>query len=117
MAEAAVLTRLSAEILHHNPTSSVGIITRASWRRKDIDEAFARENALSVRRWDLAIEDPGIVAIIQSTVSTLPRGASVADARLAVLDAVDPADIDTRELVDDAFNTLEQMLPPQPGPQ
>lgn len=37
----------------------------------------------------------------------LPRGASVEEARLAVLDTVDPADIDARELVDDAFDTLE----------
>lgn len=61
-----------------------------------------------MRRWDLAIAEPEIVALIKSTVATLPRGASISAARIAVLDAVDPADISTRELVDDAFDTLEQ---------
>lgn len=106
--EAASLRRLAGEILSRDAEASVGIITRAWWRRKVVDEAFAEEKSFSVRRWDLAIDDPGIVSLIQSTVATLPRGASIAEARFAVLDAVDPADIDGRELVDDAFDTLEQ---------
>jgi len=106
--EAALLSRLAGAILSNDPQASVGIITRVWWRREDIDKAFAVEKTFPVRRWDLAIDDPGIVALIQSTVATLPRGASIADARLAVLEAVDPADIDARELVDDAFDTLEQ---------
>ena len=52
--------------------------------------------------------DPRIVSLIQSTVATLPRGASVEDARLAVLDNVDPADVEAREQIDDAFDTLDQ---------
>ena len=106
--EAALLTRLAGAILSRDPQASVGIIARAWWRREDVDRAFAAETTFPVRRWDLAIDDPGIIALIQSTVATLPRGASIADARLAVLDAVDPADVETRELVDDAFDTLEQ---------
>ena len=46
--------------------------------------------------------------MIQSTVATLPRGASITDARVAILDSLDPADVDARELVTDAFKTLEQ---------
>lgn len=106
--ESAVLTRLSAAILNEDPAASVGIITRAAWRRKDINDAFAGEEGFSVRRWDLAIEDPEIASLIQSIVSTLPRGTSVADARLAVLDAVEPSDMEVRELVDNAFDTLGQ---------
>lgn len=106
--EADQLTRLAKAILSRDPEASIGVIARAAWRREDIDRAFAAQNALPVRRWDLAIEDPGIVALIQSTVATLPRGASIAEARAAVLDAVDPADVDARELVDAAFDTLEQ---------
>ncbi|WP_216363297.1 UvrD-helicase domain-containing protein [Arthrobacter sp. Hiyo1] len=106
--EAKLLTRLVGAILNRSPEASVGIITRAAWRREAIDKALAGETSFSVRRWDLAIDDPGIVALIQSTVATLPPGASIADARVAVLDAVDAADIDARELIDDAFNTLEQ---------
>ena len=46
--------------------------------------------------------------MIQATVSGLPRGATVGDARLAVLDTLDPADVDARELIDDAFEALGQ---------
>lgn len=107
-AEAVVVTRLVRSILDLRPEASVGVIARAAWRREEIDRAFAAQTAVPVRRWDLAIDDPGVVAHIKSTVSSLPRGATVADARLVVLDAVDPADVDARELVDDAFNILEQ---------
>lgn len=107
-AEADVLARLAGGIVSRDPQASVGIIARAAWRRDDIDRAFASEYGFPVRRWDLAIDDPGIVALIQSAVATLPRGASVADARLAVHNAVDPADVDARELIDDAFDTLDQ---------
>lgn len=107
-AEAELLTRLAGSILSQVPEASIGVIARAGWRRDDIDAAFAQEKAFPVRRWDLAIDDPGTASLIQSTVAALPRGASIAEARLAVLDAVDPADVDTRELVDDSFNTLEK---------
>lgn len=106
--EAEWLRRLSGEILSHDPAASVGIIARAGWRRGDIDRLFAEGTDFPVRRWDIAIDEPEIVALIKSTVATLPRGASISAARIAVLDAVDPADISTRELVDDAFDTLEQ---------
>ncbi|OZD77254.1 DNA helicase UvrD [Rhodococcus sp. 05-2256-B2] len=107
-AEAELLRRLSGLILNRVPEASIGIIARAGWRRENIDAAFAEEKAFPVRRWDLAIDDPGIVALIQSTVAALPHGASIDDARLAVLNALDPADVDARELVDDAFDTLDQ---------
>lgn len=106
--EAEQLTRLAEGILRRDPESSIGVIARAAWRREEIDAAFAAQGGIAVRRWDLAIEDPGTVALIQSTVATLPRGASIAEAREAVLDAVDPADVDARELVDSAFDTLER---------
>ncbi|MFT0848886.1 ATP-dependent helicase [Actinomycetaceae bacterium L2_0104] len=106
--EASVISDLTAKILSCDPEASVGIISRAAWRRKEIDQAFATETRFPVRRWELAIEDPAVVALIQSTVATLPRGASLGDARIAVLDSLDPADVDTREQIDDAFEVLEQ---------
>lgn len=106
--EAKLLARLAKAILDKTPAASIGVIARAGWRREDIDATLSGETAFPVRRWDLAIDDPGIVALIQSTVATLPRGASIEEARLAALDTVDPADVDTRELIDDAFDTLDQ---------
>ena len=99
---------LSSQILAEDPEASIGIITRVFWRREQIDTVFAGEQAFPVRRWDLAMEDPGTVALIQTVVARLPNGTSVADAREAALDAVDPADIDALQLVDEAFEILEE---------
>lgn len=107
-AEAALAVRLATSIHGATPEASVGIIARAGWRRKSIDAAFADQTDVPVRRWELAIDDPATVALIQSTVSALPRGATVSDARIAVLDSIDPADVDATELIEDAFDTLEQ---------
>ena len=107
-AEAALAVRLATLIHGAMPEASVGIIARAGWRRKSIDAAFADQTDVPVRRWELAIDDPATVALIQSTVSALPRGATVSDARIAVLDLIDPADVDATELIEDAFDTLEQ---------
>ena len=107
-AEAALAVRLATSIHRAVPEASIGIIARAGWRRNYIDRAFDEQTSVPVRRWDLAIEDPATVALIQATVSGLPRGATVNDARLAVLDALDPADVDARELIDDAFEALVQ---------
>lgn len=106
--EAELTVQLATSIHSVTPEASIGIISRARWRRETIDNAFAAQKAVPVRRWDLAIDDPETVALIQATVATLPRGSSVADARLAVLGALDPADGDARELVDDAFDILEK---------
>lgn len=107
-AEAKLAVRLATSIHEAAPTASIGIIARAAWRRKAIDAAFAGQTDVSVRRWELAIDDPATVALIQAAVATLPRGATVADARLAVLDSLDPADVDAKELIEGAFDTLEQ---------
>lgn len=106
--EAKTLQDLTAKILSRDPNTSVGIICRAGWRRKTIDRVFSTETGFPVRRWELAIEDPKILALIQTTVDKLPHGASIGDARLAVLDVIDPADVETREQIDDAFDILEQ---------
>ena len=107
-AEASLAVRLATSIHDAEPEASIGIIARAGWRRNYIDRAFDEQTSVPVRRWDLAIEDPATVALIQATVSGLPRGATVNDARLAVLGALDPADVDARELIDDAFEALVQ---------
>lgn len=107
-AEANELLRLAGSILERTPEASVGIIIRSRWRKSMVDRAFDDERPYPVRRWDIAINDPGTAALIKSTVATLPRGATLVEARLAVLDAVDPSDVDARELVDSAFDTLEK---------
>lgn len=107
-AEARLVAELSRQIIERDPASSVGVISRAAWRRGDIDGTFASATGFTVRRWDLALEDPRVVALIRETVSSLPRGATLEAAHEAVLDAVDPSDVDTLEQVDDAFVALDQ---------
>lgn len=106
--EAELVVQLVTEIHNTVPEASIGIIARAGWPREHIDAAFADLTDIPVRRWELAIDDPVTLSLIKSTVATLPRGASVADARVAVLDSLDPADVDAKELVADAFETLGQ---------
>lgn len=107
-AEAGIVAALSQMILTRDPAASVGVISRAAWRRENIDSAFSGQTDFTVRRWDLALEDPRIVTLIRETVASLPHGATVEAAHDAVLDAVDPADVDTLEQVDDAFVELCQ---------
>jgi DNA helicase II / ATP-dependent DNA helicase PcrA len=106
--EANVIVALTRSILARNSAASVGIITRSAWRRQHIDDAFAMEEDFTVRRWDLALGDPRVVALINQTVASLPNGATVESAHLAVLKVVDPSDVDTLEQVDDAFAALGQ---------
>lgn len=107
-AEAEVAVRLAKSIHSAAPEASIGIIARAQWRRKAIDAAFANLTDVLVRRWELAIDDPATVALIRSTVAALPKRATLADARVAVLKSLDPADVDAKGLVEDAFEILEQ---------
>lgn len=106
--EAEVILSLATTILSRDPTASVGIICRAGWRRNNIDRVFAKETRFSVRRWELAIDNPKVVSLIQSVIATLPHGTSIEDARLAVFDVMDPADVEMYGQVDEAFDVLEQ---------
>lgn len=105
--EANSLRDLAGAILERTPKASIGFITRSRWRNPDIVEAFDAPLPYSVRRWDFAIDDPSTIDLIKSVVTTLPRGATIADARVATLKTLDPSDVDSRELIDDAFETLE----------
>lgn len=107
-AEAAFAVRLATSIHDAVPEASIGIIARAGWRRKHIDKAFAKQTDVPVRIWDRVLDDPETVDLIKSIVAELPQSATVADAKCVVLDALDLADVDTRELVEDAFDTLGQ---------
>lgn len=107
-AEAHLVVGLAQQIIERDPTASVGVISRVGWRREDIDRAFTSLPGFPVRRWDLALEDPRVMALIREAVASLPRGATLDVAHEAVLNVVDPSDVDTLEQVDDAFAALEQ---------
>lgn len=106
--EGKTLLGLSRAILDRDPSASVAIICRGVWRREDIDPFFDAATDLPVRKWENAIDDPQTIALIQNTVATLPRGTTIEEAKVAVLDSLDPADVDGREYVDEAFDVLAQ---------
>lgn len=106
--EARIIASLARSILARDGAASVGVISRSGWRREDIDGVFAEEANFPVRRWDLALEDPRVSTLIHQVVSSLPKGATLEVAHHAVLDAMDPSDVDTLEQVDDAFLALGQ---------
>jgi DNA helicase-2/ATP-dependent DNA helicase PcrA len=105
--EAAGVRQVAAGVLDAIPNASVGIISRAAWRRSEIDSAF-RTSGLAVRRWDFSVDDPATLGFIRDLVTRLPRGASIQDARNAALASAEPADVDTKEQLEDAFDVLLQ---------
>lgn len=90
-----------------NPAASIGIILRSGWRGEEIGKALDAAS-VPVRKWDLAVDDPETMDLIRRTTARLPRGAGLSDAKAACLAEVAPADVDTRELVLDAFDVLDQ---------
>ena len=104
--EARFITELSGQIVRADPTASVAVIARSSWRRREIDKAFAVRNDIPFRRWDLAVEDPAVLDRLRTAMAALPRNVSFEDARDRVIATVDPSDVDTIEQIQDAFEQL-----------
>lgn len=104
--EADEIEAISRLLLKRDPSLSIGIITRSKWRREAIDDKFASSD-LPMRRWDLAIDDPRVLQLVRDLMAKLPRGVGFNDARDGVLDAIDPADVDTIEQVEEVFDHLE----------
>lgn len=103
--EATAIARVSERIVKAEPTASIGVIARSSWRRAEIDRAFLA-SSVPTRRWDLAVEDPAILERLRSAVAAMPRDISFESARDRIVSAIDPSDVDTIEQVDDAFELL-----------
>jgi DNA helicase II / ATP-dependent DNA helicase PcrA len=105
-AEAQFIATTSRRIIEANPALSVGVITRSSWRREDIDKAFAAMPTVPCQRWDLAVENPAILDRLRTAVRAMPRDVTFEAARDKVIATVDPGDVDTIEQIEDAFDQL-----------
>jgi DNA helicase II / ATP-dependent DNA helicase PcrA len=110
-AEAEFIAAVCEQITTADPAASVGVISRAAWRRTTIDTALAQRPSIFCRRWDLAAEDPGILDLIRSVVSVMPPGTQLDGARAKVIASLDPGDVDTIEQVSDAITQLGQAAP------
>lgn len=104
--EATFIVEICKRIVRADPTLSIGVIARSGWRRQEIDRAFAAASDIPSRRWDLALEDPGVVDRLRLAVSGMPPGVSPAAARDKIVATVDPCDVDTIEQIVDAFDQL-----------
>lgn len=103
--EAQWIVKMSTAILASNPEATVGVITRAGWRRGPVDAAFADAVHLARQRWDLAIEDSGMVQRLVAAVARLPRQADMETVRQVVLADINSGDIETME---QALNALAE---------
>ncbi|GAA2733839.1 ATP-dependent helicase [Actinocorallia aurantiaca] len=86
----------ATRLLEADPSTTIGVIIRAAWRRRPIDEVFANAK-IPTQRWDLPIEDDLIVQHLLDAIQRLPRQADMATITQTVLESIDPTDVDTRE--------------------
>lgn len=107
--EAQMIASVSAKILAARPSASIGVITRSGWRRREIDAAFVARPELPCRRWDLAVDDPQILTLLLSSLASMPANVTFDEARERVVAKTDPADVETIELIEDAFAQLEEV--------
>lgn len=110
-AEAEFIAAVCEQITTADPAASVGVISRAGWRRAAIDAALAQRPSVPCRHWDLAVEDPAVLDLIRGVVSGMAPGTRLDDARARVIAALDPGEVDTIEQVGDAIDQLAQAAP------
>lgn len=110
-ADEAVFVRSSAElIMQHHSDATVGIISRAGWRRKPIDEEFEQSNT-PFTRWDLAVDDPSVVDLVRRAADRLGGQANLDEVRKEALATVASDDVDTTHQVNDAINQVAALIP------
>ncbi|RPK41743.1 ATP-dependent DNA helicase PcrA [Streptomyces sp. ADI92-24] len=108
--EAQWIVDVATKILASNPEATIGVITRAGWRRGPIDAAFATAAHLPQQRWDLAIEDSELVQRLVAAVDQLPRRADMQAVKQAVLEDIDPGDVEVLEKATDALAEFEGLV-------
>lgn len=107
-AEADFVVRCAREILKRTPGATIGVITRMGWRRGLIDTAVAAAPDLPSCRWDLAVDDPRVIELIEAAIQRAGDSAEIETIEAAVVEHLDAADIDTRLEVSDALSQLAE---------
>lgn len=108
--EAQWIVDTATKILAGNPSATIGVITRAGWRREPIDAAFAGVSVPPSQRWDLAIQDSDIVQRLIAAVRRLPRKADMSAVQQTVLADIGPNDVETVEHLNEALVEFEQLV-------
>ncbi len=104
--EAKYIVGACGALLGRNPELSIGVITRAAWRRKLIDAEFSSQSSINFIRWESAIDDARTVALLQRAVADLPRGAVVEDLKDASELLIPPNDPEALGTLRDAIELL-----------
>lgn len=104
--EGKFLVETAEKILERTPHATIGVISRAGWRRKPIDAAF-ESTELPVRRWDLALDNDHVLDLLHNSAAGL-GDEFTADALLTeALSRIEASDTDTRADVIEAIEQLD----------
>ena len=103
--EGQFLVETARKILARNPGATIGVISRAGWRRKPIDTAFA-DSDLPFQRWDLAIDNDQVVALLRDCAAGLGTALTADTLLTTAYSRLEPADTDTRADVTEAVEQL-----------
>ncbi|WP_198357243.1 UvrD-helicase domain-containing protein [Streptomyces fildesensis] len=114
--EAQWIVNMATAIVASNPEATIGVITRAGWRRGPVDSAFADAVHLAHQRWDLAIEDSGMVQRLVNAIARLPRKTDMDTVRRVVLADINASDIETMEQALNALAEFEGLIKPTGSP-
>lgn len=106
--EAEKLVEFACSITSREPESTVGVITRSGWRRKEL-EAVIRARGVSCIRWDLALDDPAILDRMRTALNRMPRTTTVSELESVILNELGSSDVDTYGELVEAFETLREM--------
>lgn len=110
--EAEAIVALCADVLADFPGTSIGVIVRSAWRRVALDQAFAQVPKLPRYRWDVAIDNGAVTELLRQAMRHLPPDADLDALRQAVLQRIDPADVETYQQTVDALELLARTVDP-----
>jgi len=106
-AESEWIVNTARNIIARDHLATIGVISRAGWRRKDVDRAFAAAEVPSTQ-WDLAVENPQIIAVLREAARALPASAPLDELQGRALAGVSAADVDTYQDVVEAIDQLRE---------
>lgn len=114
---AALLQHINAD-LHGDPSAAVAVMARTGYRRADL-EAAARASGIAFELWDHPVHRPRVVQMLRQH---LPKAcAAHPDDRERLQElynlcfgACDADDIETVDELNEAFETIEELLATQP---
>ncbi len=107
--EAGYIRDTCDSIIAKRANATIGVICRNGWRRQAVDAEFAASDT-QCTRWDLAVDDANIVALLSDGLRRLGSGPELDDLKEQVLASIDGTDVDTATDVVDAIDQLRDIV-------